>query len=507
VTIVGGCSNPGTMYPPYRVQLTNRAALPSPLEIDLECSYDSVTNSGSVTAVVENTSGSAVSGNLHFALTESSIPYNWGGLTTVEHVCRDMLPNATGEAVSVPAGDTIMRTRNFTVDNAWNELNCDIVVFVQGTSREMYQGSFVALLDNIDMEYFGLTFTELNSVPNQIPQPGDTLSMNLYGKNNGSGTYTDNPVLTTADPYITILSSTPQAVSIGPGDLDTVLNCDIALDPACPSPHLAQFELDFGTDGDIDTFDFLVSHQTGFSDDIESGEGEWTHSGAVDNWHISDYSSHSPSHSWYCGLENTHQYSNLNDASLVSPYFVITPDSALTFWHQYNLEANYDYSFVEIDNSSGWWQTLDVYNGNQPSWTQAAYSLAGYAGQTGRLRFRFVSDQSVTATGWYVDDIDVPITTGIDEFSRDVQPFMIQAAPNPFSHTLYISFSGSVNNPGFVTMYDVTGRLINTYTLRSDEHVIWQAKDSKGYPVPAGIYFIQCRVGEQTQMRKVLYVK
>jgi hypothetical protein len=331
--------------------------------------------------------------------------------------------------------------------------------------------------------------------------------LNPSGKNNGSGTYTDSPLLTSADPYITILSSTPQTVSIGPGEVDTVLFCDIGLDPACPTPHLAQFELDFGTDEDIDTFNFLVSHQTGFSDDIESGEGEWTHSGAIDNWHISDYSSHSPSHAWYCGLENTHQYSNLNDASLVSPYFVVTPDSGLTFWHQYNLEPNYDYSYVEIDNSSGWWHILDVYNGNQPSWAQATYSLAGFAGQTARLRFRFVSDQSVTATGWYVDDIDVPITTGIDEFNREAQPLIIHAVPNPFSHSLSISFSGAASDPGLVTIHDVTGRVINTYALTSDEHIIWQAKDARGTPVPAGIYFIRCRYGEHTQMRKVLYVK
>ncbi|UCC12198.1 MAG: Omp28-related outer membrane protein [candidate division WOR-3 bacterium] len=507
MTTAGGCSNPGTMYPAYRIQLSNRAAIPSPLQIDLECSYDSLTNNGSVTATVENTSGSAVSGNLHFALTEHSIPYNWGGLTTVEHVCRDMLPNAAGEAVTIAVGDTIVRTHDFTVDNAWNELNCNVVVFVQGTSQEMYQSSFIALLDNIDMEYFGLTFTELNTSPNQIPQPGDSLRMDLYGKNNGSGVYTDTPVLTSSDPYITILSTTPQTVNIGPGDLDTVLNCDIALDPVCPSPHLAQFELDFGGAGGADTFDFLISHQTGFSDDIESGQGEWTHSGPVDNWHISDYSSHSPSHSWYCGLENTHQYSNLNDASLVSPYFVATPDSNLTFWHQYGLEPNYDYSFVEIDNSSGWWHILDVYNGNQATWIQATYSLADFAGQTVRLRFRFVSDQSVTASGWYVDDVDVPVTTGVNEFTQEIQPLQITVGPNPFSRALEISLAGTVADVGIVTIYDATGRLIETNEIRANNSMVWHAKDSREQPVPAGIYFIRFRTGTHTETHKVLYVK
>ena len=97
ITVAGGVSSPGTMYPHYRHHLTTRAAISSPLEITLTCAYDSVSNTGSVTAIADNTSGSAVSGNIHFSVIENTISYNWGGgLTTVEHVLREMLPSATG---------------------------------------------------------------------------------------------------------------------------------------------------------------------------------------------------------------------------------------------------------------------------------------------------------------------------------------------------------------------------------------------------------------------------
>ncbi len=56
-----------------------------------------------------------------------------------------------------------------------------------------------------------------------------------------------------------------------------------------------------------------------FVDNIEFDQDGWTHSGSSDNWHITTHKSNSPTHSWYSGVEDTWQYTNLNDASLISP--------------------------------------------------------------------------------------------------------------------------------------------------------------------------------------------
>lgn len=493
------------MFPHYLHRITSRQGISAPLTIDLTCTYDSLANSGSVEATITNTSGSTVSGLLHFAITESDIPYNWYGLTTVEHVCRDFLPNASGESVSIPAGDTIIRSRPFTISGAWDEHECDIAVFVQGASREIYQGAEIGVMEIPNMDYYGLTFNELSGNGNGVAQAGETIRMYLTGKNNGTGDYTGSASINSSDSYITIQSSTPQVVSVGPGDDDTVIVVDAAIDGSCPSPHTWNFDLIFAS-GDQDNVDFIITDSPGFTDDIESGQGGWTHSGGNDNWHITEYRSHSPTHSWYCGIESNHQYTNLNDASLISPYFVVTPDSSLTFWHRYSLETNYDYTYVEIDNNSGWWIILDEFNGFMTSWSQETYPLSAYDGQTARLRFRFISDQSVVAEGWYVDDVMIPTIIGINEENGKALPVTLQVSPNPFKGVLSINHTTVGSERQDIYIYDATGRLVKSYPQQHGV-ISWNGSDEHGNEVPAGIYFVQLVTDKEILTQKALLLK
>ena len=116
--VVGGITN-GPMYPVYRAYFDQRKIVPSPLDIGLSCTYDSATRQGRLDIKLKNTTGSAVSGQLQVALCESHIHYVWYGLDSLHHVERNMLPDANGEAVTVPANDSIARTRDFAVDAAW----------------------------------------------------------------------------------------------------------------------------------------------------------------------------------------------------------------------------------------------------------------------------------------------------------------------------------------------------------------------------------------------------
>jgi len=504
---VGGVSMPGTMYPIYRRWITQRLAVSSPLTIDLTCTYDTVANTGSVNASITNTSTGSVSGTLQFAIVENNIPYSWYGLTTVEHVCRDMLPDANGEAVTIPAGGNIVKSRNFTIDPSWNEQNCKIVAFVQGSTREIYQAAEVGVTGKVNMDYYGLTFTETSGNGNRIAQPGEAIRAYIMGKNYGNGTYTGGASISESDPYITITSATPQTVAITAGEVDTVLIVNFTISSSCPTPRTVQFSLNFGTPGDTNTINFIVTNQPGFVDNIESGQGGWSHSGGNDNWHITTHKSNSPTHSWYCGVENTWQYTNLNDASLISPYFVVTPDSALKFYHQYATELDYDYAYCEIDNNCGWWKILGIYNGTQSSWTQSSYPLSAYAGQTVRLRFRFISDQSVTAEGWYIDDISVPLIVGIEENNSDKSIRKLTVLPNPFKDRTLIQWI----NGGNIKIYDASGRLVrkfNNYKTSSGiNQVIWNGTDDNGKRLPGGVYFVKLTEAETTIIEKSVMIE
>jgi hypothetical protein len=505
---VGGVSMPGTMYPIYRRWLTNRSAVSSPLAIRMSCVYDSVANTGTVTAVITNTSAATVSGNVRFAVTENKIPYSWYGLTTVEHVCRDMLPDATGEAVTIAASDSVTKTQSFTINAAWSENNVYIASFVQGSSREIYQAGQIGIMAKPDMDYYGASLTEQTGNGNRVAQPGEDIRMYVMGKNNGGGVYAGSASVSITDPYLSITASNPQAVAVGAGDMDTVLVFNFSIAGNCPVPYTGQFLLNFGTPGDTSTFKFMVVNRSGFADDIESGTNGWTTSGSNNNWHQTTYKSHSTTHSWYSGAESNHQYTALNDASLITPYFVVTPDSSLTFWHQFATEVNYDYMYCEIDNNLGWWQILGIFNGSQTAWTQFSQSLAAFSGQTVRLRFRFVSDQSVNGEGWYVDDVMVPVT-GIGEAGGRTKPLSFRVSPNPFRRATQISAGIRAEGLG-LSIYDALGRLVMSFSLSDIGHpswVIWRGEDDAGHPVPAGVYFVKLTAGGSTVTEKILKLK
>jgi len=157
----------------------------------------------------------------------------------------------------------------------------------------------------------------------------------------------------------------------------------------------------------VDTF-LLQILGKGFFDDVENGEGDWTHGGNGDLWHITEHQSYSPTHSWYSGNEGSWQYANNMNAWLMTPEIALYPESKLVFWTYYDLETNYDYGYVEISTDGGntWQQLGEELNGASGGWVRLEYDLRSYSGAV-LIRFRQTSDGVVTREGWYVDNISV----------------------------------------------------------------------------------------------------
>ena len=104
--------------------------------------------------------------------------------------------------------------------------------------------------------------------------------------------------------------------------------------------------------------------------------------------------------------------------------------ATLETWMWYDLEADYDYAYVEISGDGG--QTWDILsNGNttltNPSgtsygpafsgksgggdmavWTKETFDLTRYAGQPVLVRFEVVTDDAVNRPGLSLDDISIP---------------------------------------------------------------------------------------------------
>ncbi len=182
------------------------------------------------------------------------------------------------------------------------------------------------------------------------------------------------------------------------------------------------------------------------SESFESGAPGWTTGSAggqwVSDWHISTERAQTGASAYKCGDAAAGTYRQYNDAFLVSPVIAALPPSAsLSFAQQHETEISgafpdsaYDGGVLEIAVNGGAWEPLTPvggYNktfrwqagggnpasgplrgrpcfaGAQTTWQTVQASLAGYAGSSIQLRFRFGSDLLNHQEGWYVDDVQV----------------------------------------------------------------------------------------------------
>jgi len=295
--VVGGMSN-GNMYPAYRTYFDTHKSVPSPLDIGLTCTYDSTTRQGSLEIKLKNTTASDVPGQLQVALCENHISYHWGNLDSLQHVERNMLPDASGETVIVPANDSITKNRDFSVDAAWVARNCELVVFVQNNARKsIYQGAHIGLYQVPVLEYRGYQ--------SAFPEPGGDADLVVGLRNLGSGdAATVSATLSTSDPYVTVTTPTADFGSIAVGqDVYSLSPFAIHVDAGCPNDHLATMDLAVTGAGGYATslsFPLNVSTNRGFADDVENGVNGWTHSGILDQGYAVDSSWHLWGRSFEC---------------------------------------------------------------------------------------------------------------------------------------------------------------------------------------------------------------
>lgn len=125
----------------YRPKFDTRKTVESPLSIELNGSYNSSTRQGIINAHITNTTSSTVGGLAQFVLTETNIPYVWQSEDSLFDVVRKLMPNENGEQVVISAGGSVDKSQGFTVNSSWVAGNCNIIVFVQGASHEIYQGA------------------------------------------------------------------------------------------------------------------------------------------------------------------------------------------------------------------------------------------------------------------------------------------------------------------------------------------------------------------------------
>jgi len=126
----------------WRDSIVARMNRPSPITLTISGSYNPSTNNGTVDASFRNDSTASITARIYFVITEDSLYHlDPNGHAWHNHVCRDFLPTQTGEQVTIPSGQTVTRSRNFTIAASWNENRCSVGTWLQADapSRNVFQ--------------------------------------------------------------------------------------------------------------------------------------------------------------------------------------------------------------------------------------------------------------------------------------------------------------------------------------------------------------------------------
>jgi hypothetical protein len=278
----------------------------------------------------------------------------------------------------------------------------------------------------------------------------------------------------------------------------------------------------------------------GFFDDMENGQGSWTHQsgtfGYEDEWHMSQEMNYNPldQWSWKCGDAGGGNYANRNHSILVTPEVPLYSGSVLKFWHWMEAESSdaveaWDGGLVEVstDGGSNWTQiTPDggykftiVDNPASPfqagtpcfsgyfDWRQEEFDLSSYAGYMVNFRFNFGTDGYVTREGWYIDDVCVyyclePGVEESDNYRRvPVVYGMTSPYPNPSSRASSVRLMIPARSLVQLRVYNSAGQLVTTLAdgVENPGYKVlqWDGTDAQERDVPSGIYFFDLRCSRE----------
>lgn len=148
-------------YSQWPTMITNRMNIPSPVTITMWGDWWPAGGTGTIYAQFRNDSTESLTGDILFVVTEDSIQVSApNGDQWHNHVARDYLPTYIGEAVTIPAGDSVTLSRDFTLGATWNPDKIQFVTWIQDqnmqpdTTIEIWQGGILNI-DELGIEEYG----------------------------------------------------------------------------------------------------------------------------------------------------------------------------------------------------------------------------------------------------------------------------------------------------------------------------------------------------------------
>ncbi|MCB2220418.1 MAG: M20/M25/M40 family metallo-hydrolase [Bacteroidetes bacterium] len=241
-----------------------------------------------------------------------------------------------------------------------------------------------------------------------------------------------------------------------------------------------------------------------FQDDFETGALYWNFEGT---WGLTTSQSYSSSHAITESPNGNYQNNLEISAGLYSFSLENAISAELHFMTKYNLETNYDYTWLEISTDGNSWTELDEFNGVQNSWSEKTYSLNDYLEEPHVfIRFRFYSDVYVTEDGMYIDDLMLNVenigTTGMDDNRIDDK---VMIYPNPMKGSANIDFTLEKETDIEMNILDAMGK--NVQTIESQNMTAGHHSVGFTSELSEGIYFIVIKFNGIPCVKKMVITK
>jgi len=214
---------------------------------------------------------------------------------------------------------------------------------------------------------------------------------------------------------------------------------------------------------------------------------------------------------------------------------VVQAGASVTLRHKYDLEAAYDYGWIEVrcaGDPGAPWHVVADFTGDSggcllqsfaipaTAITECADPETGYARLD--LRLRFTSDGGWSSEdglfcgfGWWIDELTVgnAITAAGDTPEAAALPaVLLPASPNPFNPLTTVRFhipSGARNV--LLAVYDQRGRYVRTLATGSLVpgwiERTWDGRAASGQAMASGVYFARLNVDGEVKIQKLALVK
>jgi immune inhibitor A len=191
-----------------------------------------------------------------------------------------------------------------------------------------------------------------------------------------------------------------------------------------------------------------------------------------------------------------------NDADFTVERTIAVPavgTNELTFGSYWDIEEDYDYGYVQVNDGSGWVSLPDLdsyfklgalygYSLTGFGSDMLAFDLSAYAGTSIGLRFRYVTDPGVNGDGWWIDDVMLDSVL-IDDFETSTPPDSFSGWDNAgWSVAPYTDFNANYYLVEWrnATKYD---QMVQTaYVTTDSDDNLWEV-ERVPYNIPGALVY------------------